>query len=196
MAEQVAGEISLGETFHEVVFEAKDFCLKVDVGEKDGNESVRITSKVPIKVDFTKNKGTETAIISAQRAFEIGDKATKGKNKGWIYAGLSKDVESPGYNEPLWVAPKDLGIMTCCEALDTVFDLRKKNGKDRLATAGELTQIFGVVAKYKIDGFGREDYWAAEYNGLFSRVVPYQQFSHDKSDVNGKGLLKTMLLVR
>ena len=194
MAEQLAGEISLGRDFHKIVFKAEDFPL--DVKEDDGNQNIEIVSTTPLSVDFVGGTDTKTAIIFARRAFEIGDKATKGKNIGWIYAGLSEDVKSPGYNKPLFVAPEITGVMTLGKAIDVVNELHYKEGKDRLATAGELTQIFGVVAKYEIDGFGREDYWAAKYNDPFTSVVPCQLFSHDKSDVNGQGLLKTMLLVR
>src|SRR5688572_5671474 len=35
---------------------------------------------------------------------------------GFIYAGVSDDPQGPGYRQPLWVAPRDSGVMTHYEA--------------------------------------------------------------------------------
>ena len=188
-------EFSLGDVSGAVQIDVNDFRIRID----ELGCGVKVFSKTPANVTFAgsiKASKTETAIAVAQKALKIGDIVKEGENKGWIYAGLSEDVESPGYNKPLFVAPEITGVMTCFKASEVISDLRKKEGKDRLPTNGELTQIFETFAKKNIRNFGREDYWAVEYYNPFNHVVPYQRFSHDKTDINGKGLLKVVQLVR
>ena len=141
-------EISLGSEFGAVAINVNDTRVEID---EDGK--VKVFSKTPTVVTFGGSLSkTETAITSAVKALKIGYIA----NDGWIYAGLSEDSNSPGYNEPLWVAPVDSGVMDHYEAEELVERLHKEGKPDRLPTEGELNQIFNNLAAKNLGGFHRD----------------------------------------
>ncbi len=117
----------------------------------------------------------KTAITDVCEALEIGDIVKNGENKGWIFAGISDDLESPGYDEPLFAAPEDFGVMTHYEAECVVAELHRKGCKDRLATPRETDDLlFNNLAKKGIGGFNRNTFNSVAGNYWTSKRGKYE----------------------
>ncbi|MFH1158645.1 MAG: hypothetical protein V1721_07180 [Pseudomonadota bacterium] len=165
-----AREVSLGER-GAIALKVNGIILEVSA---DGS-GVKIISDRHVEVGLAGNANapkTETALAAGRKALEIGDMA----KDGCIYAGISEDPASPRYEEPLWVAPRDAGIMTWNQADTKSSKIRRAEGDDGigLPTKGELSQIYNNLVEKGIGGFDRSgkhptsDYWAADPTGYYT----------------------------
>ena len=166
-------EQSLKDKFGAVAIDVNGLYLKISTD----SQNFEVISDTPMKIDHhtTSALKTETAITAAKTALKIGDTA----KDGWIYAGISDDPKSPGYNKPLWVAPEDSGVMTHYDAKRTAVELSKGNMKVRLPTLIELSQVFNFLAKKGKGGFSQDSYWAKEYK-RFSFITTNQKILKQK----------------
>ena len=137
------------------------------------------------------SQNEEVGEVFLKEAFKIGDTA----EDGWIFAGISKDPKSPGYKNPLWVAPEDTAIVTHDGAKEIVKACRKKGNPVRLATLIELSQMFNFLAKKGKGEFSQGSYWAKEYK-RYSFVTANKNSSDDKQKVCDQENLALVRLVR